>query len=216
MIHLSELKVVPLWMPVSEQVGKGTGGPPLLQSSASRAAWLCCNTVESLPSSLGTSVLKTVPAHACLCPLLGTGAQQQTEAHFLGKLLLSPVGAARHTASCCSHNCWHVLNCMGYLVQMPWSGFVIMYVILANVKWFIRAELQQLQTCTSFKTVPWYGLVLGQSCAGILPGWRELEMGSHNSVGRLLPWVAVADDDRTVLQVPGRASAASESKTAAF
>lgn len=44
-IRLSELKVIPLWVPVSEPVGKGTGGLSLLQSPAMRAAWLCCNMV---------------------------------------------------------------------------------------------------------------------------------------------------------------------------
>lgn len=40
--------------------------------------------------------------------------------------------------------------------------------------------------------------------------------GTAQQRGRLLPWVSVAGGDRAALQVPGRASAASESKTAAF
>lgn len=96
---------------------------------------------------------------------------------------------------------------MGCLVQVPWSRFIITYVILANVKWIVRAELRQLQTCTLFKTVPW-------CCADILLGW--LELGSQDSVGHLLPWLWVADGDTAVLQVPGRASAVSKSKIAAF
>lgn len=62
----------------------------------------------------------------------------------------------------------------------------------------------------------WYGLVLGQSCVGILLGWRKPEVGSHSSAGHLSPWVSVADGDRVVLQVPGRASVVSESRPAAF
>lgn len=167
-----------LWR--GRQWDSGTGGPSLWQSPSIRAAWLCCDSLlkPSLPHYHNTLLLKMVPVCVFLCsPLAWTGTHEKTEAHILGKLLRGSAGAAGRPAACCSHSCWRVINCMGCLVQVPWSRFIITYVILANVKWIVRAELRQLQTCTLFKTVPW-------CCAGILLGW--LELGSQDSVGHLL------------------------------
>ena len=113
--------------------------------------------------------------------------------------------AWRSCGCCCarcflrSRSCWRVCNCTGHLVQMLWSGFVI-----------LSAELQQLQTCTSFQTVPWYGLVHGQSCASVLLGWWELEMGSPQRCGSPLALGLGGLWDSVVLQVPGGGSICGE------
>lgn len=129
-IHLSKLKVVPLWMPVSEQVGKGTGGPSLLQSPAIRAAWLCCNTLCGIPAVFSWYV--GVEDGPCTCMFVSAPDLDRSttteRGSLLGKAAFGPVGVAGLSASCCSHNRWPVLNCLGYLV--PWGGFVIAYVLL--------------------------------------------------------------------------------------
>lgn len=50
-IRLSELEV-PLWVPVSERAGRGTGGLSLLRSPTVGAVWPRCSAVRGIPPVL--------------------------------------------------------------------------------------------------------------------------------------------------------------------